>query len=246
MKLSEENDGQDGAAELADAAKDSAEGLNNEWNKRMQEKLERMKAKKMRDMSITITQKTGLSGALASRQRKTYTSDSAGNTVGQGRLREELTTRQGKVQFMTGENDGTVDVCVQSIIANKNNPTRISLKIYQDNEADDSGREVDNGQGEGVKKADQSSDNEDTLEHHEVKSHMTRLERDMRTLNNRVRAIQNNAEFNKDQEVAFHSQSVSMNRAATYWPIIQLLVVIITGFTQANHIVRYMKTRHIV
>lgn len=205
----------------------AADGLDTEWNKRMKERLERMKTRKMRDMSITVSQKLGLSGALASRQRRT----SRGEQVsGQGRVREELTKRQGSIEFLTGESDGSVDICVQSIIANTNNPTRFSLNVTMSPEIDP----------EEEKKKDT-----DTTERDMVKTQMSRLERDLGTLNSRVKAILNNADFNKDQEVAFHEQSVAMSRAATYWPIIQLVVVLITGFTQANHIVRYMKSRHI-
>jgi hypothetical protein len=85
----------------------------------------------------------------------------------------------------------------------------------------------------------------DSLDANEISSKMSRLQRDLQTLQNRVKACLNNADFNKDQEAAFHEQSVSMNRAATYWPIIQLMVLLVTGFTQANHIVRYLKQHHI-
>jgi hypothetical protein len=36
-----------------------------------------------------------------------------------------------------------------------------------------------------------------------------------------------------------------MNRASQYWPIIHLVVLLVTGFTQANHIIRFFKSRHI-
>jgi len=221
------------AAKVAqETAGDEADGQDAQWNRRMKEKLERMKEKKMRDMSITVTQKAGLAGALSSRQRKRYGDE---KVTGQGRIREDLVKREGTIEFLTGEEDGTVDICVQSIIANRNAPSRISLSVLM--EADDS--EVDE---EESGKEDQASDR---LGHDEVKTQMSRLERDLQTLNNRVRAILNNADFNKDQEVAFHDQSVSMHSASMYWPIIQVLVIVITGITQAHHIITYMRSHHI-
>ncbi len=211
--------------------RDQADGQDADWNRRMKEKLERMKQKKMRDISITVTQKAGLSGALSSRQRKRYGED---KVTGQGRVREELTRREGTIEFLTGEEDGTVDICVQSIVANRNSPSRIALNVamssVDESSADESSSKQSGGGG---------------MDHEAAKAQMSRLERDMQTLSNRVRAILNNADFNKDQEVAFYDQSVAMNSAAMYWPIIQLVVIIVTGFTQANHIVRYMKTHHI-
>lgn len=211
--------------------RDEADGPDADWNRRMKEKLERMKQKKMRDVSITVTQKAGLAGALASRQRKRYGDD---KVTGQGRVREELSQRQGTIEFLTGEDDGTVDICVQSITANRNSPSRISIDVTMaaDEESED----------EEIVKKEASGAN---VDHSAAKEQMSRLERDLQTLSNRVRAILNNADFNKDQEVAFHDQSVAMNNAAMYWPIIQILVIAGTGFVQAHHIIRYMRTHHI-
>ena len=103
--------------ESSNSAED-ADGQDAEWNRRMKEKLERMKEKKMRDMSITVTQKAGLTGILSTRQRKQYGEESD-KIMGQGRVREELTKRQGTILFLTGEDDGTIDICVQSIVANR-------------------------------------------------------------------------------------------------------------------------------
>ena len=218
------------ADKLVDPAQAGADGLDAEWNRRMKEKLERMKSRKMKDMSITVSQKTGLSGALASRSRRTYGEQAA--VTGQGRVREELTKREGTITFLTGESDGTVDICIQSIIANRNNPSRYSINVTM---------AVSEEEEEKV----EEKPKEDQFGNYQVKMEMSRVERDLQTLSNRVKSILNNADFNKDQEVAFHEQSVAMNRAATYWPIIQLLVLLVTGFTQANHIVRFMKSRHI-
>ena len=214
------------------AERDPADGQDAEWNRRMKEKLERMKEKKIRDMSITVTQKAGLQGALTSRQRRRYGED---KVSGEGRVREELTQRQGTIEFLTGEEDGTVDICVQSIVANRNSPTRIAIKVTMASAAKESSQDETPSKDAAGNK----------ISHDAAKQEMSRLERDLQTLSNRVRAILNNADFNKDQEVAFHDQSVAMHSAAMYWPIIQLIVIILTGFTQANHIVRYMKTHHI-
>ena len=89
MKISDDEDG-DEITKKDEEAPPQGEGLDTQWNQRMKERLEQMKSKKMRDMSITVTQKSGISaGALASRQRKTNTNSEL-STVRQGRVREEL------------------------------------------------------------------------------------------------------------------------------------------------------------
>jgi len=240
MQLLEEDEETANAANLAGAAKeqgaDAADGPDAEWNRRMKEKLERMKAKKMRDMSITVTQKVGLTGTLASRQRKRYGEE---KVTGQGRVREELVHRQGTIEFLTGEEDGSVDICIQSIVANRNSPSRIALNVTMSVAAERAEEET-------RRTAERAADNNNNnMGHEDASNEMSRLERDLQTLGNRVRAILNNADFNKDQEVAFHDQSIAMSRAAQYWPMIQVAVILIAGFTQANHIVQYMRTHHI-
>ena len=211
----------------------------------MKDRLERMKSKKMRDMSITVVQKNGLSGVLASRQRKLANADDDNDVdeeekkKGTGRVREELDQKSGSILFLTGETDGQVEVCVQSVMASIKNPTRISIQVNMaasedDDDSDDlTKQQATDGTGDGK------------MEHSEVQAKMSRLERDIQTLNNRVKAALNNADYNKEQEAAFHQQSVNMNRAATYWPIIQLVILLVTGFTQANHIITYLRTHHI-
>jgi hypothetical protein len=215
---------------------EGADPMDARWNHRMKEKWNRMKSKIVQDMSITVTQKGGNTSVLASRQRQTKRSvDERVKMNATGRIREALTERQGTIEFLTGDTDGTVDICVQSINAEKSSPSRFMLNVTVEQTMDPEQQEVMDRQNKGL----------DPLETNMVKVQMSRLERDMQTLSNRVSTILKNADVNKDQEVAFHDQSAAINRAATYWPIIRLTVLVVTGFTQANHIVRYMKTHHI-
>jgi hypothetical protein len=226
----------DGGPDKSAKGQEGADPLDSRWNHRMKEKLSRMKSKILRDMSITVTQKGGKTGVLASRQRQTQMSvDERVKMNATGRIREELTERQGTIEFLTGDTDGTVNICMQSISAEKSSPSRFMLNVTVEQTMDPEQQEVMDRQNKGL----------NPQETNMVKVQMSRLERDMQTLSNRVSTILKNADVNKDQEVAFHDQSVAMNRAATYWPIIRLTVLVITGFTQANHIVRYMKTHHI-
>jgi hypothetical protein len=234
-ELAAEADTEAAAAEAVGAKPAIEDGLDNRWNNRMREQLERMKLsnKKVRDTSVTVTQKAGLTGALSSRQRRTSSNSNNNTTLsGSGRIREELSQPKGKIRFLTGQDDGTIEICIQSVLASIKTPVRFALRVSMAGE-DEEEEEATKAQVV------------DELAHTEINSHLTRLDRELQTLQNRVKACLNNADFNKDQEAAFHNQSIAMNRAATYWPLIQLTVLFITGFTQANHIVRYLKSHHI-
>lgn len=223
-------------------------GLDTQWNRRMKERLTRIKSKKLRDTSITVTQRG--TGFTASENHQSTRYDEEGNVIitGSGRIREELAQRKGRFEFLTGKNAGTVEICVQSILASARKPARFHLKVdtaASDNEYDDDDGFYDDDDHISESASKSKTKDPDHLEHRELSTKMTRLERDLQTLQNRVKACLNNADYNKDQEALFHEQSISMNKATKYWPMIQLTVLIVTGFTQANHIVRYLKTHHI-
>ena len=150
-------------------------------------------------------------------------------------LTENLSSKKGGVVYNTGDNDGKIDICIQARQARRDNPVRMSIRINADLEEQD----------EDSASKDEVAAKENTLGDEQVKTQMTRLERDIKILEGRVKNILNNADFNKDQMASFHDQSVAMSRASTYWPIIRLSVLVITGFTQVNHIIRFMKNHHI-
>ena len=227
----------------SETSEEDTNGMDSMWERRMKERMERIKSKKLRDTSLTVSQK-GISINVIADAKQTTSMDEEGNPVtsGHGRIREELSAKKGSIKFLVGNDSGTVEICVQSIVASTNKPARIHLKVdMAASEEEENNDEYDGGSG--TKK--ETPKDPEHLEHHQISSKMSRLERDLQTLQNRVKACINNADYNKDQEAIFHEQSISMNRASKYWPIIQLIVLIVTGFTQANHIVRYLKTHHI-
>jgi len=224
-------------------------GLDTQWNKRMKERLEQIKSKKLRDTSLTVSQKgSSLGVASENKQRSSYDATGLLVTFGIGRVREELSDQKGRIEFLTGVENGTIEICVQSILASAKKPRRFHLRVdmkASEQEYDD-GIKNDNDDDRVPNKLKQAATKDlEYLEQYEITTKMSRLERDLQTLQNRVKACLINADYNKDQEALFHEQSISMNRASVYWPIIQLTVLILTGFTQVNHIVRYLKTHHI-
>lgn len=239
-KRNEPDDGREEEEKL------DSDGMDSQWNKRMKERLERIKSKKLRDTSVTVSQKGGsIAGTSNNKQRSGYDATGKLVTSGSGRVREELSDRNGRIEYLTGEEGGMVEICVQSILASTRKPARFYIRILDvasDQEYDNGLDDNDDDDRVSRKQQEQAKTKDpDHLEHKDITTKMSRLERDLQTLQNRVKACLNNADYNKEQEALFHEQSISMNRASKYWPIIQLTVLIVTGFTQANHIVRYLK-----
>ena len=194
-------------------------GLDERFNKRYQEKMIAMQraGRTMVDMSMVVYQK----GETASSTREW---NLAHGVVGSGRVRRELTERQGTVEFVTGARDAPVELCLQSMAANPKNPSRVALSVTQQ-----------------VKVGKQQKEEKER----QTQKHMSVLALEIEKLDKKADMILTNADYAKEQEVDFHEQSLAMNRASQYWPMIHLGVLLITGFTQANHIIRFFKSRHI-
>lgn len=79
-----------------------------------------------------------------------------------------------------------------------------------------------------------------------AKEHMSEMERVLGKMIKDVNLLLNNADSIKDEEQKFHKKSEEMNAASKWWPVLQLCVLLATGFTQVNHIVKFFKGRHII
>jgi len=194
-------------------------GLDERFNKRYQEKMVAMQraGRKMVDISIVVYQK----GDTASSAREWKVST---GMAGSGRLRKELTERQGTVEYTTGARDAPVEICVQSMAANPKNPSRVALLISQF-----------------MKPSKEQKEEQER----QAQQHMSKLAGELLTLQKKADMILTNADYAKEQEVDFHELSLQMNRASQFWPMIHVSILLLTGFTQANHILRFFKTRHI-
>lgn len=76
--------------------------------------------------------------------------------------------------------------------------------------------------------------------------HLTHMEVEMKHLVVSMKNILNEADYGKDREMAFHEKTLSMHAASMWWPIVQLSVLMLTGFTQVNHMVRFFQRRRIM
>lgn len=125
------------------------------------------------------------------------------------------------------ESDGTVDVCIRASPASTNNPLRFGLSIDKQYEE------------ETTKK-----DSQDTLT--VVGRHLSKMEQEATRLQRDMHEVLKEADLAKEREVVFHGQTLAMHSASIWWPVVQLSVLLVTGYTQASHIIRFFKSRHII
>ena len=148
---------------------------------------------------------------------------------------KDLENKKGSIQFTTML-DGKVSICVQSLTASAISPTPISLRVTETPAGEESlspPKEADSG----LKVDNQSQ--------RKAKEHFSQMEKTLTSLISKTEMILRQADFAKELEVEFHEQSIAMNKASQWWPIVQLCVLLVTGFTQANHMVQFFRKHHI-
>ena len=124
------------------------------------------------------------------------------------------------------EMDGKGHVCVTSRKASPHRPLMFKFRLQSDSD-EESIKEEKEAQGDFSK-------------------HLTRMEMEIGRIEKSMHGVLKNADFLKEQDAKFHKQAQDMDSATMFWPIVQVCVLLMTGFTQARHIVEFFKQRRII
>ncbi len=137
----------------------------------------------------------------------------------------------GKVSYTTG-GTGTVHICaeIQELPGRKYaRPTMIGLRVSESIDIPEMKKvEVDT---KGQEKAHQ---------------HLSEMEKLLMNMLRETNILLKNADFIKKDESGFYQQSEEMNAASRWWPMLHVIVLLVTGFTQANHVIKFFKGMHII
>lgn len=79
-----------------------------------------------------------------------------------------------------------------------------------------------------------------------VDKHLTNMEKEMERIERAMKNVLSEADFAKDRDATMHKQFLQMHSTTFYWPVVQVCVLLVTGFTQASHIVQFFKSRRII
>jgi hypothetical protein len=79
-----------------------------------------------------------------------------------------------------------------------------------------------------------------------VASHLSSMMMELQRVSHSIRSVLSEADFAKERDSIFHRQTQAMDQATIFWPIVQVCVLLMTGFAQASHIVRFFKSRRIL
>jgi hypothetical protein len=68
----------------------------------------------------------------------------------------------------------------------------------------------------------------------------------VRELNDLLAIVLNEADYQKSKEVAFHAETENMNRGATWWPMMQVAILIGTALFQVQHLKVFFKRHKLI
>lgn len=122
--------------------------------------------------------------------------------------------------------DGVADICLQVTTAERNSPIAAGIRVETSEEKPSLAKRP-------VPVAD-------------IGDHLSHMEKELVTVSSALQQLIREAHLNQEQDELFHQQTVAMHSASTFWPIVQLCVLLMTGFTQASHIVRFFKSRRLI
>ncbi|GKY95803.1 transmembrane emp24 domain-containing protein 4 [Mayamaea pseudoterrestris] len=135
-----------------------------------------------------------------------------------------LDATEGSVEH-SFEVDGKASVCIKAGGATREKPMRFGLGVETKR------------RNAIAKLAETTSD---------VDKHLSHMEIELQRIGDEMKTILKEADFSKERDAIFHQQTQSMHSAAIFWPIVKVCVLLMTGFTQASHIVRFFQSRRII
>ena len=79
-----------------------------------------------------------------------------------------------------------------------------------------------------------------------LQEHLTAMEQEMATIQQSLVSVMQMADYAKDMDHKMHETFLQMNAKAFYWPLVQIMVLLATGFTQVRNITEFFKRRRII
>jgi len=76
--------------------------------------------------------------------------------------------------------------------------------------------------------------------------HLSVLEVNVRRLNDKIRDIRAEQNYQRNREIVFRNTSESTNARVMWWSIIQTLILVGTGLWQITHLKNFFKTKKLV
>ena len=163
------------------------------------------------------------------------------NKNGTRKLREDISEKSGRLEFMTGDRDGFIEICLQAYLATAKDPRRFGIAVSKI-ALEDYENQKEHAKKDAQKDVEVPANIQTDML---VKVETSRITTELERFTKRIQDISNSAQSSKERESSFHQSSVSLSRAVRRYPIFRICILLVAGYMQASHVVKYMRSRHI-
>lgn len=137
----------------------------------------------------------------------------------------ELKAKEGTFVH-TVRQDSEVVICIRATSAGAKHPQRLSMRLEE--------------------MGDEEPPESDHPPSQNVDQHLSFMEQQFDRIESQMHAVLREADFARERDSIYHTKTDAMNKATIFWPIVHVGILLVTGFTQANHIVQFFKKRRII
>jgi ribosomal protein S12 methylthiotransferase accessory factor YcaO len=155
--------------------------------------------------------------------------------------RHTLDEPEGSFEVRLDHGDDAIEVCVQSYLASATTPSRVAVNVF-DAGIEQAIRELAQAR---LKELEERNQQDQEKSARVVQQQTSRITSELVRMHRRAASIAGDADFAKDREAEFHNKSVTLQQAVRRWPVVRVIVLIISGCVQVNHVVKFMRRKHI-
>lgn len=120
------------------------------------------------------------------------------------------------------EDVGELQICIRASKAGSKNAMRFSLFVEEVDLEDEGTESVD------------------------VNSHLTFIEEQLFHYEKKMHIMLRTADLVREHDAIYHKKTDAMHQATIFWPIVHVGILLLTGFTQAQHIVNFFQKHRII
>jgi len=89
-------------------------------------------------------------------------------------------------------------------------------------------------------------DDEEVYQQEKIDHHMGQMEVAIMHMQDEMAIILGEADFMKDKDSKYHQDAEMMSEATIWWPVVQVAVLLLTGFTWAAHMGNFFRRKHLI
>ena len=146
----------------------------------------------------------------------------------------------GSFLYKTHGADSVVEVCVRDKDVSARSPKSFHIRV----------EELEGGEEEDEEALDFfeeiTEDRKNQVPRKDVEHHWTFLEAQLNRIEHEIHTIIREADFFRERDALYHQQMDDLNKATVFWPVLHICILLLTGFTQANHIISFFKQHRII